>query len=379
MSSKIWFYNHWGELEDGGYPVSTTPRSWVLNGYGRTDFAIGLSDSTLKERYLRVGNFVRIVHYPTEEANRIEYGILPEWVGLIIPAQQWNKDALVVSAVSIEALLAYRRVPFMKVEGTPDVVFKKIIQAAQANEEVQNGSIPLTIGQVDTATTNKMLSPNTFQAIMYSDELRTNAYDHIRKLTQTAGVDWDITHAVTPSGSLTLKANLYARKGFEGLVLAPKNSDDQNPLLTMQGTIINHIFAHNQAQTEATRIMYEAKARESIDKYGPFQSNIVLTGVTDGARLADSAQSRVYSTSEPVRMVSRTALDFEDTFSYIAPGNTCYVYDPRVGFNPDGSLGFRSWARILSADYNDMTNKCAVHVELTTRSVPFPDPEGFFH
>jgi hypothetical protein len=369
MSSKIWFYNHWGELEDGGFPVSTTPRSWVLNGYGRTDFAIGLSDSTLKERYLRVGNFVRIVHYPTEEANRTEYGILPEWVGLIIPAKQWNKDALVVSAVSIEALLAYRAMPFMTLQGTADTAFKQIITHATSNALIQNESIPLTFGQVD-------VSPNPTP---YSDILRTNAYDHIRKLTQTFGMDWDITHTVTTSGALRLQANLYNRKGFEGLILAPKNSDDQNPLLTEQGTIVNHIFAYNQAQTEATRVMNEVKIDDSISKYGPFQSNIVITGVTDGARLTTAARARAEATSEPVKIVSRTALDFEDTFSYIAPGNTCYVYDPRVGFNPDGSLGFRSWARILSADYNDMTNKCAVHVELTTRTVPFPDPEGFFH
>lgn len=378
MTSKIWLYNHWGELEEGGYPISTTPRSWVLNGYGRTDFAIPLSDGVmLKEKYLRAGNFVRITHYPNEDEGRTEYGVLPEWVGMIIPAKSWNKDAVVVSAVSIEALLAYRAMPFVKVEGTPDVVFKAIIGYATSSEIIKNESIPLSIGRVDTAAGTSM-GGVTLPPTPYADELRTNAYDHIGKMIKTTGMDWDITHTVTSSGALALKANLYAKKGREGLVLTPKNSDDQSPLLTEQGTIVNHIFGYNQAQTEATRVMQEIKDDASINKYGPFQSNVIFTGVTEGGRLSASTQSRANSTGEPTRMVSRTALDFEDTFSFIAPGNICYVYDPRVGFNADGSLGFRSWARILSADYNDTSNKCALHISLISRSVPFPDPESFF-
>jgi hypothetical protein len=142
---------------------------------------------------------------------------------------------------------------------------------------------------------------------------------------------------------------------------------------------MNHIFSYNQAQTEQTRIMQEIAIQGSIDKYGPFQTNMILSGVTDAEGMVQrAAQTKANQRGEPVSKVSRTALDVMDTFSRIDSGNICFISDPRAGFNPDGSRGFRSWARILSADYNDLTNKVALNVELMARSVDFPNVEDIF-
>jgi hypothetical protein len=386
MTSKIWIYNHWGELEEGGIPISTTPRGYVLNGYGRCDFAVSYDDTYLmKEKLLRHGNFVHIRHIPAEyTAERTSIGVLPDWTG-IITGQVWNKDAVVISAVSAEAVLAFRAMPFAKVEGSPDVVFRQIVAYATRNEQVKNGSVPMYMGRVDVPASSLLrlsteFGQQQYASVTYSDELRTNAFDHIKKMTGVVGMDWDVTAAFLPeSGALRLKANLYNRKGREGLILTTVNTDEQNPLLTIQGTIMNHIFSYNQAQTEQTRIMQEIAIQGSIDKYGPFQTNMILSGVTDAEGMVQrAAQTKANQRGEPVSKVSRTALDVMDTFSYIDSGNICFISDPRAGFNPDGSRGFRSWARILSADYNDLTNKVALNVELMARSVDFPNVEDIF-
>jgi hypothetical protein len=382
MASKAWFFNHWGELEEGGIPITTTPRSWILNGYGRCDFTIPLSDSFLKEKYIQFGNFIHIKHYPDETGGRSVYGILPDWTGMIVPTRTWNKDAVVVSAVSVEALLAFRAMPFVTVEGTSDTVFRQIIGYANASPTVTNSSIPINLGRVDTATSSTSLSWSNpeLQAVSYSDELRTNAYDHIKKMVERVNMDWDIVGTLTPgSYALKLTANLYQRKGRDGLILTTVNTDEQNTLLTEQGTITNQVFAYNQAQTAETRIMQEVVDTTSMNKYGPFQANMVFTGITSSDTSVRSAgQMRVTTRGEPVKLVSRTALDYLDTFSFIATGNICFVYSPTVGFNPDGSLGFRSWARILSMDFNELTKQVALTVELINRNAEFPDPESFF-
>jgi hypothetical protein len=365
MSSRMHIYNHWGELEQT-MEVTTTPRGWVLNGYGRCDFAVGLSDANCDERLLRYGNFVLIEHFPNESEERTVYGKLPDWVGMIVPPRTWNKDAVVVSAVSAEALLAFRAMPYAKVEGTVSSCFSAILQYAK--DRAPNG-LPISIGTVGSPSGGTTTADGTRTALQYSDELRTNAYDHINKLVKFSGMDWNVTPSVSPSSyALTLKANLYPRLQSAGPALTPQNTDNTDPVMVEQGTIANHIFAYNQANTPLTRIMQEITLQDSIDKYGHFQTNTIYVGVTDSAGLlAAAAQARVNERGEPVKIVKRVALDNLDTFKNLAVGNSCWITDPNVGFNADGTRGFQVYARILSVDYNDMTNKCALNLELLSR------------
>jgi hypothetical protein len=362
MASKIWFFNQWGELEQTA-PVTTTPRSWVLNSYGRCDFAIPLDSTLLQERLIKFGNFVLIQHIPDQTPGRTVYGKLPDWVGMIVPPRTWNDDAVVVSAVSAEAVLAFRAMPYVTLSGAPDACFKTIVQ--HAVNRAPNG-IPIRFGQVSPASGGQTIAGGTQAPLLYSDELRTNAYEHINKLVKFAGMDWNVTGYLSqPSLSLVLYANLYNRLQGEGPNLTPENTDGNSPLLTEQGTITNHIFAYNQAQTPQTRIMQEIIIQESIDKYGDFQTNTTFTGVTDSAgMLSAAAQARANERGEPVMIVKRAVLDKLDVFTHLAVGNLSYVTDPKVGFNQFGGLGFSATARILSMDYNDLTSKCALNLEL---------------
>lgn len=357
MASSARIFNHWGEYEKS-IDVTTTPRGWVLNGYGRCDFAIPFGDANLTERLIQFGNFIHIEHRPEEGSSN---GRLPNWTGIIVPPRTWNKDAVVVSAVTVEAVFAFRAMPYVKVEGSPDQCFKQIVDYARASTP---NTLQIFPGRIDTQY--QFGGQVDGRAPAYSDELRTNAYDHIKKMIGLVGMDWDITGEILPESlALQLKANLYARKGRDGLRLTSVNTDEASPLLTEQGTIINQIFAYSQAQTEQTRVMQEIRLQESIDKYGPFQNNVVYIGVTDSGGLLNTAgQTRVNERGDVVRMVKRTALNHEDTFAFLDVGNVCTISDSRVGFNPDGSLGFSATARVLSMDYNDTTDKVALNVEL---------------
>lgn len=339
-------------------PVTTTPRSWVLNGYGRAEFAIPLNDPFCKERYIQYGNLIHIEHFPDENEDREVYGTLPAWSGIILPPRTWNSDAVLVTAYSAEAILAYRAMPYVSVTGTPGEVFRKIIDYSHASFANLAGGVPffIKLGRIDD-----------IPGMTYADELRTNAYDHIQKLIRFTGMDWEVRGRVLPeSNALELTVSLYRRKPFsKNLVLTAENTEQANPLMTEQGTITNHVFAYNQAYTPADRTMQEVFFQDSIDKYGPFQSNQTFIGVTDTtSMLTDTARTRIAERGDVKKVVKRVALDYRDTFSNIDTGFIGHVHEPAVGFNSDGSLGFQSYVRIMSVSYNDQTNKADLNVEV---------------
>jgi hypothetical protein len=369
MTSTIRLYNKRCELLTTLNGIDTTPRSWVLNKYGRCEFSLSLDDQNCTEQNLRFGNLVHVEHVPTV-TDDVTGGKLPDWVGIILPPRTWDDAAVHVVAYSAEAILAYRAMPYITVNGAPDAIFRQIIELA--NTRGANMPFQFHIGQVDP-------SP-----ITHTDELRTNAYDHINKLATAAGMEWSITSKIVPgSFALELYANLTNRRSSllsstspsgdinprtriqAGFSLTPENTESQNPLLTEQGTILNHIFAYSQAATAADRTMQEVIHEASINEYGPFQVNTVLLGQTSETGLRDSARGRVGSEAgRPARLFKRVALDVADTFNYLRLGQLVQVSEPRVGFNPDGTLGFASLVRIVSMDYSDTTNKVNLNVEV---------------
>jgi len=60
----------------------------------------------------------------------------------------------------------------------------------------------------------------------------------------------------------------------------------------------------------------------------------------------------------------RIALDYKDTFNYLDTSNTVIVKDTSVGFNKNGGFGFESQVKILSLDYNDLSNKVPLNIEV---------------
>jgi len=331
----------------------TTPRSWVLNGYGKAEFTIDLNYLTTKfpskeETILQYNNLVYIEHLPTKDAAGNVNGKLPAWVGIILPDRTWPEKALNATAYSAEAILTFRPMPLGAINGTPASMFTQILNHARA------------------VTDDLVIQPGIIEDIpeTFSDTLATSAYDHIKKLCQNAGMNWDVTAQIDKRGGLQLYANLYRFKGANTtLQLTSDNTESSAPLLTEQGTPYNLVYGYSQASTKESRYFAIGRNQDSINKYGVLAVNQVFSGITDQTALLNAAQSMA-DASPPIKMVRRVVLDSGKAFDNIATGNIVTVKDTTVGFKPGGGFGFEAQARILSVDYNDLSNKAPLNLEI---------------
>jgi len=358
MASRIRIFDHFCKLLVE-IDAPTTPRSWILNGYGRCEFSVGymkdipidipyIPDKVLIQNF-QYGNLIYIEHIPSVDESDNQNGKLLDWIGIILPPRSWDYGIMHVTAYSAESILAFRAMPFLKVSGTPKVIFSQILKYAH----VKAKNIIIQPGQIDDLS------------LTFSDDLRTNAYDHIKKLIKDSNMDWSITGNVNNKNELELYANLYYQKGIDtGFYLSNTNTELSSPLLTEQGTPSNQVFGYSHAQTERGRFQTEVIDQSAMDDYGPLQLNQTYVGKHDPTSINNAAQSRIDKRSRPVKMIKRIALDYQNTFDYLNVGNTVIIKDISVGFNPNGGFGFESEVRILSMDYNDLSNKTSLNVEI---------------
>lgn len=357
MPSKSTFrvYDHFMRPLDH-IDAPSTPRSWVLNGFGKNEFTVGLP--YLSERFggkeetiLQYNNLVFIEHNPSKDANGTLGGKLPDWVGVILPDRGWTLARLGCNCYSAESILKFRPLAFKKIEGTPKAIFLEILEHARLIAD----DIVIQPGTVDDI-------PETF-----SDNFVTSAYDHIQKLCTRAGMNWDVTGQIDSRGNLQLYANLYARKGTDTrLILNEDNSeaDAETPLMTEQGTPYNVVYGFSQSSTEKDRKMAIGRNQESIDKFGTLAINHVFSGITDLAGLRNASQAMADALAFPQKITRRVVLDKGLAFDNLRVGNTVIVKDNNVGFKRGGGFGFETTARIMSLDYNDLTNKAPIHLEV---------------
>jgi len=353
MPSTFRTFDHFAK-QLGYLEAPITPRSWVLNGYGKAEFSVDLNYLTTKfpskeETILKYNNLVFIEHIPSKDAAGTVNGKLPDWVGVILPDRTWNFGVMGATAYSAEAILTFRPMPLTKISGTPKAMFTQMLDFTRGIAD----DIVIQPGIVEDI-------PETF-----SDTLATSAYDHIKKLCTNAGMNFDVTGQIDTRGNLQLYANLYKRKGAETrLELTRDNTEKSEILLTEQGTPYNLVYGYSQASTKESRYFSIGRNQASIDKYGVLAVNQVFSGVTDQTSLQNTADAMADAMGEPVKMVRRVALDIGKTFDNVAAGNTVTVKDTTVGFKPGGGYGFEASARILSVDYNDLSNKAPMNLEI---------------
>ena len=348
MASKVTIFDHNMHPLDE-LSVAVTPRSWVLNDFGRCEFTISTADPKCTERNLQFGNLVFIQHIQSKDEDGTLNGKLPDWVGMILPQRTWDLGMVHVTAYSAEFILAFRAMPWRSIKGTPKDMFSSILQYAA--ESAPN--IIIQPGTLDDVTDNQ------------SDNLRTNAYDHIKKLTTNGGMDWDVTGQLDSKGSLQLYGNLYASKGtYTGQTLTTTNSQLESPALTEQGAPANVVIGHSQAQTARDRLDWKAVHQEALDDYGPLETNNTFLGIHDMAGLKSASQASADKSGRPVKILHRTALDYKNTFSLLNTGNTWDLFDTTVGFLAGGGFGIQTRVKIKSMDYNDLSNKCPLNIEV---------------
>lgn len=331
----------------------TTPRSWILNGFGKAEFTVDLNYLTTRfspkeESIMQYNNLVYIEHVPTRDASNNSNGKLPPWAGIILPDRTWEQFKLGANAYSAEAILTFRPMPLTTIKGTPKAMFLQILEFARG------------------ATENIVIHPGIVEDIpqTFSDNLTTSAYDHIKKLCANSGMNWDVTAEIDSRNNLQLYANLYRFKGSDTtLILNSDNTENAAPLLTEQGTPYNVVCGFSQANTKESRYSARGINQESVDKYGVLATNHTFSGITDQAGLQSAAQSMA-DASPPYKIVRRVVLDHGSAFNYMQVGNIVTIKDTTVGFKPGGGFGFEASARILSVDYNDLSNKVPLHLEI---------------
>jgi hypothetical protein len=330
--------------------VPTTTRGWVLNGYGTADFTISTADPKCTETNLQYGNLIHVEHIPSADGQGNTNGKLPDWVGIILPDRDWDDGMIHVKAYSAEAILTFRPMPFVHVSGTPANVFRTILGHANA---LKGNTIRIQPGYIDDL-------PLTF-----ANDLRLSAYDEIQKLVSDTGMDWNVTSEIDGRGGLQLYANLYARKGQDvSLTLTNINTELTGSLLREQGTPYNYVYGYAQSPTKEGRYMVEAIHQDALDDYGLFAINQTFTGKHDVISVQNAAQAQADGRGRPVKLTKRIVLDKGDAFSHLDTGNVIGIKDTRVGFKPGGGFGFEAQARILSLDYNDLSDKCPLNIEI---------------
>lgn len=325
---------------------ATTPRSWIMNDVGRCEFSMSLLDPKTTEINLQYGNLVHVVHIPTvntEDGDVISInGKLPDWTGVILPPRVWNAGVLNCTAYSAEALLTFRPMPFETISGTPAVMFKRILELANNIPT----SIPILPGAIEDI-------PKTF-----TDDLRNSAYEHIVALIKKAGMTWSVTGEVNEFGNLELFGNLTAGTGIDtDLELNDLNSELRSPIMTEQGTPYNVVVGYSFAHTQRGRYTATAVNQPSFADYGFFGKNITFMGLHDPSSVDWAAQQQADAFGRPPRLMSRTALDFQDTFAKLDKGNYVNLVEKGAGFAPGGGFGFNGKGRIIAMDYSDLTNK----------------------
>lgn len=331
--------------------VASTPRSWILNDVGRCEFTISINDAKFLESNIQFGNLLYIEHQPQLDVNWAQNGQLPPWVGYILPPRTWRNGMVDVVAYSAESVLAFRAMPFQKITGSPRTIFTRILELAHQNAN----NIVIQPGRIED------------QDGHYSDELCLSAYEHMKTIARNAGMNWDVTGSLSGNGQLELFANLYERKGLDtSFVVMNQNSEmpGNAPLLTEQGNPSNVVYGYSHAVTPQTRHSGKGINQKSIDDFGPMELNVVFPGIFDKTSVLNAAQNRANDLGRPVKLLRRIVLDYGKAFSFMEVGNVVTVRDTSAGFREDGSIGLEERCKILSVDYNDLSNKCPLNLEV---------------
>ncbi len=328
--------------------ATPSPRTWVLNDVGPCRFEVGTTESKTTEINLQYGNLVRIEHIPGYENGQTK-GKLPDWYGIILPRRVWNKSAMVGAAFSAESILTLRNMPWRRVEGTPKVIFLKILEyAAQVDS-----SIVIQPGIVEDV--NQTLT----------DDLRGSAYDHIVQLIKKCGMSWSVTGAVNQDGSLALYANLVVQSGVDtGVTLNNLNSELHSPILVEDGVPHNVVNGFSFAPTQRARFERQAIHAGALADYGYMGINKTFTGLHDPSSTLFAAQIEANTYGRPIKLMGRNALNVGKMYDSLRLGNLLHEENHDVGFLPGGGIGLQAPLRILKMTCDEFEDKIEMMTEV---------------
>jgi hypothetical protein len=338
-----------------------TKRSWVLNGVGRCEFTVPVYDPTASGRFnpkltqtnFGYGNMVLIDHKPSLNADNTTNGLLPPWVGIILPPQTWDYGKVKFTAYSAEQILKYRPLGNAGLRGVPGGIFLQLIQGANfwttGYAGAIGGGISILPGNVDLSGHDTPITA------------KTTVLDAITQYALQTGYDWDITPQVTSGNKLQLLANWYKKKGYDtGQVMSNLNLLNASPMYTEQGELYNTVYATNDANTLNTRVFSISQDVNALSQQGLLGIKQIFAGTQDAAQSVIQTMGDAYlaniNNNNFVRTFAPTVLDVGNAFSYCNTGNTWIVQNNWCGFF-NGGIGVNGTIRIISQEYDDMANQ----------------------
>lgn len=337
-----------------------TKRSWVLNDVGRCEFAIPVYDAfaggfnpKLTAINFAYGNLVLVDHKPSVNSDGTTNGVLPQWVGVILPPQTWDYGKVQFTAYSAEQILLYRPLFIEYVTGCPGGIFRTILEFSNRYARFAGGGIQIQYGNIDLSGSDIPIST------------QTTALQQIQAYAQATGYDWDITPQVNQGNQLVLYANWYKKKGIDsGQVMSNTNLLNASPMYTEQGQLYNAVLGFNSAKTPGTRTQAISSNVAGISANGVLGLPHVFPGTDAAAQPVIQTMTDAYlanqSTINFIRTFAPTVLDVGNAFSFCATGNTWLVQNDWAGFNSRGGIGVNGSIRITAVEYNDMTNQCSM-------------------
>lgn len=316
---------------------AATIREWILNADpspGRCTFYLSRNDVHNSETYLQFGNYVLV-----REKN------LPDWIGIIVN-RQFGFGTVRIIAYQAEFVLDKRKTKITLVRGVAGTIFRKILEAT--NAEFLNEK-PIRPDEIYTGGTTR--EETTGKTALY----------HIRQVAARAGNDFDITYNVTEGGKLFLLGNWYRRTGVttEFTLREGHNVEVANSLLEEDArAMANGLEGRGDASTEGTRPTYYSIDEESIAQYGLWQDVETFAGNKERATVKNNTMNTLLATKNPFSSYDLNALNVGDTFQNLQIGNVLYLELLTAGYDTDTRV-----VRISGMEKSDLSGKVRLITE----------------
>ncbi|MEZ4542117.1 MAG: hypothetical protein R3C43_19240 [Chloroflexota bacterium] len=307
--------------------------TWLLNEAGRA--RLDVPNPGTAAELIQFGNRVLI---------EFDNG-LADWTGYIDPPRRWRYGSAMLTVYGGERLLKHRVTDRGRyfTRATAGAMLRALLQEQAAPPVVEIGSVWLGGGGH---------SPD-----YHFKDLYTVARDSLARLE---AADFDVTGRME-GGRLRLRANFYARKGFDLAdvwLLEGHNIDVGDP--EEQGEIVNEWFLAGAGTgwSETARAYSSARDEQSIRAYGLRQGAEILAGVSRQETLDAHAAGNLADSAEPYLSLPFTAIN-------LAPGRFAdYGIGDRVNIElysyfEDGFTGMR---RVIGREFRPREGGCVTMV-----------------
>lgn len=323
---------------------TSVERSWVLADEGRAQFTYpSRKTQVVNPKVLNFGNWILI-----------ENNMMPEWIGVIDPPQEWDARNITVSAYSPEHVFGWRRGPVEEtIKGSAGTIFANLISKINKAEA--------TILQAGNIWRGGEQREETLNPTLLNEDLK--------RIQERSLEEYEFQANADKSGRLRVIGNWSQKIGKDTSVLLHEGKGGGNievvgRIMVVDGVIVNDLLGYGEGATWKSKPMYIAKDKQSIGKYGLRQGSENFTNATQTS-IKPNTIKRLQEYHQLPNTFRINALNVGKTWSYIRMGNTFTLRLQNVGFG-NATLGYETTIRIVGMLYDPANRN---KIELTVVEV----------